>query len=503
MAPIRPTLVPRSRTRPCRATTPGVVARAAACLCVALLACSGAESTSSGVSVSAPSSTSAAAPMPQGAGAVDGEDAADAAPASPAGADAEKAAAQVVKPRRALWVLAEGSARVLEEPARVDRLMREAKALAITDLFVQVHRGGRSWFPSTRADDAPYRAMVAPSGAATDAGSAGVSADGLGPARDPLNDLVRLAHADGMRVHAWFNVLSLAENRDAPLLRALGPGAVLVDRRDRSLLDYTNDGAPPGEAASMVLGTPGLWLDPTHPGLIDYLVATLDELIAASPELDGLHLDFIRHPMMLPIVPGSRFAMGNDFGYGAASKRAFETATGKPFARGDAWDDFRRDAVTDVVRRLDARLPRGWEHSAAVVTYADRAYLSAMQDWRRWLDEGILDFAVAMAYTRDDRMLRYLSHELVGGLAGDRVWLGLGTWLFTRDPARAVRQVEIAEAVTPPGLALFSYDALSEAPEAIAALRPASTSAGDAGPGRDPSSAEAGAGTSENVESEL
>jgi len=114
--------------------------------------------------------------------------------------------------------------------------------------------------------------------------------------------------------------------------------------------------------------------------------------------------------------------------------------------------------------------PAGWEHSAAVLPWVDRAYLSVMQDWRRWLEEGSLDFAVAMVYSRDDRQVRYQSHGLVGGVAGERVWLGLGTWLFTRTPERARAQVGIAEAAAPPGIVLFSYDALAGAPDALAAL---------------------------------
>ena len=122
------------------------------------------------------------------------------------------------------------------------------------------------------------------------------------------------------------------------------------------------------------------------------------------------------------------------------------------------------------MERLNARLPEGWEHSAAVLPWADRAYLIAMQDWRRWLEEGWLDFAVAMAYTRDDRLLRYISHGLRGGVGGDRVWLGLGTWLSVARPDAIRLQVEIASAARPAGIAFFSYDAVADEPAALGAL---------------------------------
>lgn len=352
-------------------------------------------------------------------------------------------------PRRAWWVLAEGSWRTLDSPEKIDRLVSDAERLGVSDLFVQVYRGGRSWFPSERADATPYREIVERTGAA------------------PLPRLLEAAHAREIRVHAWFNVLNLARNRSAPLLAAVGDEAVLVDRDQRSLLDYPDLKMPLPDRLHAQMGSPGLWLDPATPGVIEYLEATVDDLVAAAPDLDGLHFDFIRHPLVLPIVPGSRFDVGLEFGYGAPARERFERESGRAFQRGERWDAFRRERVDETVRRLAARAPDSWSVSAAVLPWAERAYIASMQDWRRWLEEGWLDFVVAMAYTRDDRLLRYLSHGLTGGIGGDRVWLGLGSWLFAKRPERAATQFEIALEAAPPGLVLFSYDSLVEHPEAL------------------------------------
>jgi uncharacterized lipoprotein YddW (UPF0748 family) len=196
----------------------------------------------------------------------------------------------------------------------------------------------------------------------------------------------------------------------------------------------------------------------------------VEELVARLPDLDGLHLDFVRHPLTLPILPGSRFE-GLDFGYGPGSIARFEEETGQRFKPGQRWDDFRREKITELVQGLKARLPPHWEHSAAVLPWADRAYLSAMQDWRRWLEDGQLDFAVAMLYTKDDRILRYVAQGLVGGVGGDRVWLGLGSWLFLAEPERVQRQIDLAAAPSPAGIALFSYDSLAHAPETLDSIR--------------------------------
>lgn len=363
--------------------------------------------------------------------------------------------------RLALWVLAEGSQRVLENPDRMATLLEHAGRLGATDLFVQVYRGGRAWFDSSHADPSPHRVLVAAHG------------------RDTLSELLEQAHARSLRVHAWVNVLSNAGRRDAPPVAELGREAAQVDRQGRSVLDYPELDVPPPDRAYYRMGTPQVWLDPAVPAVVEYLVATFGELVDRYPELDGLHLDYIRYPDVLPFSPGSRFGVGLEFGYGEVARRRFREETGReaPFggstAHGDRFDDWRRDQLTQLVRRIGeatrTRHPE-LELSAAVWAWPDRAYLSVFQDWRGWIEEGLLDFAVPMLYTRDPRLLHYNSRAFTGGVAGDRVWIGLGSWLFQRSPEGAVRQLREVAAARPTGVALFSWDALAEAPELLDAL---------------------------------
>ena len=385
---------------------------------------------------------------------------------------------------RGLWVLCQGSQRVLDDPSRIEPLLARAVALGVSDLFVQVYRGGRAWYDSSLADASPYRKSVEASG------------------RDPLRELIAGAHEAGLRVHAWVNVLSLSLNRNAPILRELGNSIVQTDRRGRSVLDYPDLEIPEPDAALYRMGTRGVYLDPAAPGVSDRLVATFAELVTRYPELDGLHLDYIRHPMVLPIAPGSRFGVGLDFGYGAATRARFQRETGLagPYAteppralaplgadrvrparrpprivNANAWDAWRRDQVTELVRRIGDRLDLAHPApklllSAAVIPYADRAYLSMAQDWRRWLEDGLLDFAVPMVYTRDSRLFRYQIESFAGGSHADHVWAGHGTWLFDRRPAEALAQLALVARSGLGGDALFSDDAIAESPALLAAL---------------------------------
>lgn len=401
-------------------------------------------------------------------GASEGPPAAVPAPEAPPAEATPPAPPPSPAPRLALWIPCEGSLRVLDDPARIAALLADARALGATDLFVQVYRGGRAWFHSSIADAAPYRATRERTGV------------------DTFAQLLEQAHGAGLRVHAWMNALSLSTNREAALLARLGPDALMVDRKGRSVLSYPELDFPEPDRSWYRMGTPQVWLDPAAPAVGDTLAAIVGELVARYPALDGVHLDYIRHPDVLPFIPGSRFGVGMDFGYAEASRARFQRETGlvaplgHSLANANRWDEWRRERVTEVVLRV-ASSARGAkpkiEVSAAVWAYADRGYLALFQDWRGWLDDGLLDFAVPMAYTLDDHLLRLVARGALGGVGGERVWIGLGSWLFESEPDRARAQLDAVRAMDPPGVALFSYDAIAQAPALRDRLSP--TPSGD------------------------
>jgi len=391
--------------------------------------------------------------------------AAGAAPAAAAADPASEPARHATRGRPlGLWVLAEGTQRLLDRPERIPTLLADARALGATDLFVQVYRRGLAWWPSTRARPAD---------------SFLVSRASAPGSEDPLARLLAAAHRAGLKVHAWLNLLSLGDNAEAAILAQLGPDALQVDRRGRSILSYPDREMPEPDAAYLRMGTPAIWLDPAAPGVADWYAALAAELLERYPGLDGLHLDYVRYPDVLPFTPGSRFVAGLDFGYGEATRRRFREATGLEAPLGDAtdnaqaWDDWRRDELAALVTKLgdtlDAKAP-GAVLSAAVFAWPTRAYLSVYQDWLGWLEAGRIDFAVPMLYTRDDRLLRYQAAAFAGGLARDRVWAGLGTWLFRDEPQGAVAQLREVDRLGIAGRALFSWDAIAGSPALRAAL---------------------------------
>ena len=103
--------------------------------------------------------------------------------------------------------------------------------------------------------------------------------------------------------------------------------------------------------------------------------------------------------------------------------------------------------------------------SAAVLLWAERAYLSAFQDWRGWLEDGFLDKAVVMNYTLDEHLAAQISRSAIAAKRmkipdrpTPRVVIGLGAYLFSKNPAGVWREWRAAQKAGADGIALFSYD---------------------------------------------
>ena len=215
---------------------------------------------------------------------------------------------QAPAPRRGLWVLAEGTHRTLEDPAKADGLVvgrRSPWARPICSCRSTVPAS--SWYPSERADPDTL-------------------AERWPRSRDeePLPRLIVRAHAAGpSRARLVQRAVAGAQPRRPAAPAVSGPEAVLVDRQWPQPARL-----PRSRGARSPIGSTRAWArrasgsTPRHRASIEYIEATLADLVAAAPGLDGLHLDFIRHPMALPLVPGSRFDVGLDFGYGEAAKAA-------------------------------------------------------------------------------------------------------------------------------------------------------------------------------------
>ena len=357
-------------------------------------------------------------------------------------------------PRNGLWITCFGEPELLGSERAMDEAVAFAKRAGFHLLFVQVYRGGQSWFDSETADAAPFRKNREKVG------------------QDPLKLLIGKAHAAGIEVHAWVNTLTLSKNEKAPLLKSFGTEVLTKDQHGATAI-----AAKPSQGIYRYYDREDqLFLEPGDPRVQQHLRRVIGELTANYPALDGIHFDYIRYPASPPFIPGSRFSdVGLCYGYGERNVVRFREATGIDPTdlvgnqqEGGAWDAWRRDQVTGLLRSLVSEArgknPR-LQLSCAAIAAFDRAYASACQDWGLWVREGSLDFIVLMNYTLDTRFLEAASRAAFG-IAGDpqKVSIGLAAYLMKDRAALLKEQLRVCEGLRPRGVVVFDYATASEPP---------------------------------------
>jgi len=365
--------------------------------------------------------------------------------------------------KRSLWVEAEGTAFSPISQTAVDTLFSDAKTLGVSSLYLQVHRRGYVWYTSRVADcSLLFQAEM-----------------------DPLKYTCEKAQQNNIELHAWINCCNFGVSPSPAALERFGQNGFLVDSLGSSLKEYKDwSQSPSPSAAGAILDTPGAWVDPSVGAVRSYLCSLVEELGRGYPTLSGVHLDFIRYPYMLPIRPGATVSRGVDLGYGPALT-AFADQTGystdisinqgghaewKDPTAALAFDAWRRAQLSGLVRSFKGVLPGQMRLSAATLCWTDRAYLSAFQDWRSWLQDGVLSNALPMAYTADTHHFELMLRQALAFATEESTVIpGIGCYKC-HDGNAVLRQLDVAESLGCSEAALFSYGTIKTRKELFDAL---------------------------------
>lgn len=280
---------------------------------------------------------------------------------------------------RAYWAAAfdEG----MHDESEVAALISDATATNHNAVIAQVVR--RADFLGDDPDVPPPR---------TDSGVA----DGF----DPLAALVAAAHDAGIEAHAWMNVNTL-------WTRAAPPSA--DDHVRNTHGPDSDDPWTSVRADGAVHDDHTYFFDLGHPGGRDYIVRTARRIVERY-DVDGLNLDFVRYPT--PDGPNQ------PWGYNPVAVERFQDATGRddvPEPGDEGWTRWRREQVTGLVRRIylacfdvdpsvriSADTVARWTPPQRLAGWEETgAYARVLQDWRGWMDEGIIDLNVPMNYRRE------------------------------------------------------------------------------------------------------
>ncbi len=279
----------------------------------------------------------------------------------------------------ALWVVRDSIA----TPSKVRDLVDIIEDSEITQVFVQVRGRG----------DAYYSSDIEPSG------------KGVKKGFDPLAYLIEKTSSLNVRIHAWVNVSYVLDIEDYPPTEghvvARYPKWITYDHEGRPITEYTRK-----EMQDNLVE--GIFLDPGLPEVREYTASVVRDIVTRY-RVDGVHLDFIRYPYSgynayykkdlsdFGYNPGAVKLFINRYGYDPTSRRR-----GGDKSEMENFDEFRRENVTDMVRRIRSAVKSVDPElvlSAAVMPRYSAGRKVYFQDWPAWLDEGIIDMACVMSYT--------------------------------------------------------------------------------------------------------
>ncbi len=270
---------------------------------------------------------------------------------------------------RAFWVDAWGAG--FRSSTEINTLTNDLRKGKFNTVIPQVRRRGDAFYNSNFE---PKNPSVSPS------------------SFDPLADLVAKCHntnfGQRIEVHAWIVSYHIWQGTNPPTATnhpyLLHPDWLLTDVNSNTLVgnEYT--------------------FDPGHPDVQRHTFNVAMNIVT-NYDVDGLNFDYIRYSDV-------------NQGYNPVAVARFNQRygrTGQPSPSDTDWMQFRRDQVTALVRKVYLNaiaVKPNIKISADTITWSpgptsvsswyssSAAWNSVLQDWRGWMEEGILDLTIPMAY---------------------------------------------------------------------------------------------------------
>jgi len=344
---------------------------------------------------------------------------------------------------RAVWVVRYS----LTSIGSVDRVVEIADQMNLNTLLVQVRGRGDAYYPSEVAPRAE-------------------ELESMPREYDPFTRLIERAHAQGLEVHAWINVYLVWSAGRLPRSQLhvvnAHPDWIAVRSDGRKLVEMV-----PEEFQEERVE--GMYLAPGNPEVRRHLREVVREIVTHY-HVDGIHLDYVRNPE--PDVgydAGTRTAFMREFGIDPASFASAPDSAllGQIGEAGIAdlrarWMQWQREQVTafvrDVRNDMDLINPR-LKLTAAVIADQTAALNRYLQDWPRWLREGLIDAAIPMAYSPNT--VTFVRQIAAARSLPTERHLYAGVGIYNESAREAADKIRRARSLGVDGIALFSYDALA------------------------------------------
>ena len=157
---------------------------------------------------------------------------------------------------KGIWVSVFSERKVLFSKEAIKELVNFAQKNSINEIYLQLYQSGRSFYDTKFNDRTKYEEMLKLVGA------------------DPVDILLKEASLKNIKVFAWINVLSIGQNKSAPIVKKFGDSVLT---RDQYL--KTSGGARDGQLDKYYIKDEHFFLEPGDPRVGDYTLLIVNEIM--------------------------------------------------------------------------------------------------------------------------------------------------------------------------------------------------------------------------------
>jgi len=334
---------------------------------------------------------------------------------------------------RGLWVVRYA----LKPPNSAGQIVAAARRLGISDLYVQVRASGKLFFsPETE----------------------GLSLTDNKAAANFL-ELVKKAHFNNIKIHAWLNVLNIWSSVQQPRLRS---HLFYISRK--SLLRRRNQDMPDSYKTMKKMGVDGYFLDPADHNNLE-TVKRIMGILLRRYNVDGIHLDYFRYPArnytFCPTLR-ARFILTNYIDPQEIYNSELRRENWARFVYLDsAYTHFLCGNLTNLLANLQRYIKS--VHPKAMLSVAVKpspvqARVAYFQDWAAWLNNGLCDYVLTMNYLPDSAQFTTNLNQCAALGQDGKIVIGISA--YNQDKTAVRQKIKLVRRSNFAGYALFSYHAL-------------------------------------------
>ncbi|MEL6136040.1 MAG: family 10 glycosylhydrolase [Cyanobacteria bacterium J06628_6] len=277
----------------------------------------------------------------------------------------------------------------------------------------------------------------------------------LYPFDDPLQGLVWQAHRQHLRILPWFEY-GLMIPTSSPIAQA-HPDWLTTTQSGATVAHPMTALPLPQALQNLQLELTGgnlAWLNPAHPDVQQFLTNLIVEVITRYP-VDGIQLD-------------DHFGLPVAFGYDAYTAERYQAEHGGAAPPTDPhnpeWVAWRAGHVTALMQKISTAVKQA--NPEAVVSISPNppafAYNKYLQDWRTWVEQGLVDEVVVQVYRSDLAVLKNDLYNSGFYDLRDRVPIAIGLYTGPMTAAKPIeklkQEIEQVQAAGYRGIALFCWE---------------------------------------------